>query len=115
MVPFDVQQRWIDGLVVVSVRGDIDALTAPRLTAEILDVLPERPSAVIVDLSEVTFLASSGVTVLVATHEQISKNAQFGVVADGPNTSRPLKIMGIDAFLPLYSTLPDALAVFRGG
>jgi anti-sigma B factor antagonist len=113
VVAFEVRQEWIDRVAVLSVRGDIDALTAPRLTDAILGVVPDQPSAVIVDLSEVEFLASSGITVLVSTHEQISANAQFGVVADGPTTSRPLKLMAIDAIIPLYPTLQDALAVFR--
>jgi len=107
---FDVQQKWIDRVVVVSVRGDVDALTAPRLSDEILNALSEEPSAVIVDLSAVDFMASSGMAVLVSTQERVTTTARFGVVADGPGTSRPLKLMGLDAVLPIHATLDDALA-----
>ena len=107
---FDVQLKWIGRVVVVSVSGDIDALTAPRLSDEILNVLPKEPSAVIVDLSAVDFMASSGMAVLVSAHERVTHIAQFGVVADGPATSRPLKLMGLDAIIPLHPTLEHALA-----
>jgi anti-sigma B factor antagonist len=107
---FDVQLKWIDRVVVVSVNGDIDALTAPRLNDEIVAVLPKEPSAVIVDLSAVDFMASSGMSVLVSAHERVTHTAQFGVVADGPGTSRPLKLMGLDAIIALHPTLEHALA-----
>lgn len=112
---FDVQETWIDRLAVVAVRGDIDALTAPLLSDAIQRVLPERPSAVIVDLSAVDFLASSGMAALISAHELIAPTARFAVVADGPGTSRPLKLMAIDAILALHPTLPDAMAACTQG
>jgi anti-sigma B factor antagonist len=107
---FDVQQKWIDRVVVLSVRGDVDALTAPRLTEEIHAVLADEPSAVIVDLSAVDFLASSGMTVLVSAKERITPGAGFGVVADGPGVARSLRLMGIDGVIALHSTLDAALS-----
>jgi anti-sigma B factor antagonist len=107
---YDVQRKWIDRVVVVTVRGDIDALTAPQLSEEILGALSEDPAAVIVDLSAVDFMASSGMAVLVSTQERVTGTAVFGVVADGPGTSRPLKLMGLDAVIPIHATLDDALA-----
>jgi anti-sigma B factor antagonist len=106
---FDVQRKWIERVVVLSVRGDIDALTAPQLSDAILDALSEEPSAMIVDLSAVDFMASSGMAVLVSTQERVTPTAVFGVVADGPGTSRPLKLMGLDAVIPIHPTLDDAL------
>ncbi len=110
MVAFGVEQTWVGSAAVVSVRGDIDALTAPQLTEAILNVIPEQPSVVIVDLSAVDFLASTGITVLISAHEYIAPKAKFGVVADGPGTSRPLKMMSVDLIFPLYSTLAEALS-----
>jgi anti-sigma B factor antagonist len=109
---FDVQQKWIDATVVLSVRGDVDALTAPRLSEAILDAWGEKPSALIVDLSAVDFMASSAMTVLMTAREHVTPTAWFGVVADGPGTSRPLKLMGLDTVVGLHRTLDDALASF---
>jgi anti-sigma B factor antagonist len=103
---FAVEQSRIAGAVLLSVRGDVDALTAPRLTEAILGTLAEPPSPVIVDLSEVDFLASAGMTALVTANERI---AQLLVVADGPGTSRPLTLLGLDGMLALYPTLGEAV------
>jgi anti-sigma B factor antagonist len=51
-------------------------------------------------------------SVLVAAHEQVTPSARFGVVADGPATSRPIKLVGIADIVSLYPTLGDALADF---
>jgi anti-anti-sigma factor len=95
---------------VISVHGDIDMLDAPRLVEVILDAIPEQPTAVIVDLSDVDFLASAGMTALMTAQNQVRATAPFLVVADGPGTSRPMKLMGLDSTLALYPTLDEALA-----
>ena len=112
---FKAEHHWVDRTAVLTVQGDVDALTAPRLTEKILDVAAEKPAALIVDLSELEFLASAGITVLVTAHEYITEkvNARFAVVADGPTTSRPLKMMSIDSVLNLYPKLQDALDALR--
>jgi len=106
---FEVQQSLVGRAAVLSVRGDFDALTAPSLAEAIFAAQAEQPSAVIVDLSTVDFLASAGMTVLVDAHQKLTPAVQFLVVADGPGTSRPMKIMGLDSLLALYPTLDEAL------
>jgi hypothetical protein len=48
-------------------------------------------------------------TVLITAHRDIAPSARFGVVADGPSTSRPLKKIGIDSIVGVYRTLDEAL------
>jgi anti-anti-sigma factor len=95
-------------VVVLAVRGDVDALSAPRLIEAIGTELEAAADALIVDLTDVDFLASAGMTVLLEGHQAAGAKA-FAVVADGPSTSRPLKLMGLDQELRLYPTLAAAL------
>ena len=61
-----------------------------------------------------TFLASVGMSVLVAAQEAADAMAvRFAVVAEGVATSRPIRLLGIDAVLALYPTLDDALRAVR--
>lgn len=58
-----VEQRVEAGAVVVSVLGEVDMLTAPRLRAAMDGALRSAVARrVVIDLSQVTFLASAGVT-----------------------------------------------------
>jgi anti-sigma B factor antagonist len=94
---------------ILSVSGDVDALTAPELTQAIAAAADESPAVVIVDLSDVAFLASAGMSVLVEAKELVGPNAKLLVVADGPATSRPIKLVGIDKLVSLHPNLDDAL------
>ena len=110
---FTVDESWVDRLVVVSVGGSIDMLSAPWLTEAIDAALAKEPAGMIIDLSKVDFLASAGMSVLMAVHRNADHSRSFAVVADGPATHRPLTLMGLDEVLPLYRTLNDALSTLR--
>ncbi|WP_043986080.1 STAS domain-containing protein [Mycolicibacterium llatzerense] len=106
-----VEQSTIGSVRVVSVSGTVDMLTAPQLEAAIAAAAGDAsPAAVLVDLSAVDFLASSGMGVLVAAHADLAPAVRFVVVADGPTTSRPLKLVGIADLIELFANLDDALA-----
>ena len=101
--------EWVGRTVVVRAVGAIDMLTAPALHDTIQNALTRGPAALIIDLTAVDFLASAGMLVLVDTHGQIAPAVRFAVVADGPATSRPLKITGLTELLALFGTLESAL------
>jgi anti-anti-sigma factor len=107
---FQVQKCQAEQAVVLAVTGDVDMVTAPQLAEAIDAALSSRPAGLIVDLSKVQFLASAGMTVLVTAQAQVVPPTRFAVVADGPATSRPMKLMGIDSTFALYRTRDTALA-----
>jgi anti-sigma B factor antagonist len=94
---------------VVAVGGEIDLSTAPAFEAAVATALKEGPSVLIIDLSEVTFMASVGLRILVATQEELRESVQVAVVANNPATSRPIQMTGLDEIISLYPTLEDAL------
>jgi len=97
-------------LVILTVQGSVDVLTAPQLTEAVAEALTGEPRGLIIDLTTTEFLASAGMTALAAAHEAIAPTGLFGVVADGPSTSRPLQLVGLDQTLTLYPTLDQAIA-----
>jgi anti-sigma B factor antagonist len=109
-----VTEQWIDDrTVVVSASGDIDMLTAPTLEEAIRAAAGKGPAALVVDFSAVEFLASAGMGVLVAMHDELAGNVDFCVVAEGPATSRPLRLVGIADIVKVYATLDDALSALH--
>ena len=108
-----VTEQWVDRTAVVSATGDIDMLSAPALEESIRTALGKDPAALVVDLSAVEFLASAGMGVLVAVHDDVTPDRGFCVVADGPATSRPLKLVGIADIVRVYPTLDEALAALN--
>jgi anti-sigma B factor antagonist len=104
------------GTVLLQVDGEIDTLTAPRMQAGMntaLDALAATPAgaALVVDLSGVTFLASSGLAVLVdGARRATAAGRRLHVVAATRVVTRPLELTGADTLFATYADLPSALA-----
>ncbi|MGH3644688.1 MAG: STAS domain-containing protein [Mycobacterium sp.] len=107
--PFDVRAQSTRDVMVVTATGELDALTAPRLDDAITSALRVPSIALIVDLSELDFLSSAGMASLVAGNRAAGGSKQFCVVADGPVTARPMKLIGLDSELRLYPSMDAAL------
>ncbi len=108
-----VTERWVDRVAVVSVSGVVDMLTSPRLATAIDAALDQRPAGVVIDFTDVEFLASAGMGVLVAAQDKAGADVPLRVVADGPATSRPLKLVGIADIVSLHPNLDEALAAYH--
>ncbi|MDJ0360519.1 STAS domain-containing protein [Rhodococcus sp. H29-C3] len=107
---FDIAIHLDRSTLVLTVSGDLDMRTAPALDSAISKGALTAPAALVVDLAKVTFVASAAMTVLTVAQNKFGDTLQFAVVADGPATSRPIRLMGLDQVFSLYEDLPTALA-----
>lgn len=95
--------------LVLQVAGDLDVLTAPTLMTHLDVALTSGAALLIVDLLDVEFLSSVGISVLVETHRLTEPaGVSLRVVADGPATSRPMRLTCVDEIIDLYPTLAEA-------
>jgi anti-sigma B factor antagonist len=108
-----VEERAVGDLVVLAVSGTLDVLSAPDVEARIAATGASAPAGVIVDLSAVDFLGSSGMGILVSAHADLTPAVRFVIVADGPSTSRPLKLIGIADIIDIHPTLDEALTALN--
>ncbi|WP_420880229.1 anti-sigma factor antagonist [Rhodococcus sp. (in: high G+C Gram-positive bacteria)] len=109
--PLSLDVDVIEGVVVLRARGEIDVLTA-QMFEEALDRAASRlpGSVLIADLSEVAFLASAGLAVLVRCSDDIPDGNRFIVVAHGPTTVRPLELTGLTEVLEVHPSVEAALS-----
>lgn len=99
--------------LVVTVSGEIDVLTVDRLRAAVaagFDQLPDR-AALVIDLTDVTFLGSAGLQALVeATRAARRRREPLSIVVDHARpVIRPIELAGLDDVLALFHTLDQAL------
>ncbi|HEX4252584.1 MAG TPA: STAS domain-containing protein [Pseudonocardia sp.] len=100
------------GAVVVAAAGEVDLATGPKLRTAVAELL-ERPEPVpvVVDLTSVTFLGSTGIAVLVDAHWQAAQlhvPLKIVVAPDGP-AHRTLRTTGVDHHLSLHHDVGAAL------
>lgn len=105
-----VHLELFDNVQVVRVAGEIDLATAPDLR-DPLGEIPSNAGPVIVDLSEVTFIDSTGLSVLVATWKRFNEDdgGGFRLVVSRPAVRRVLDVTGLAQVFAVFPTLTEAL------
>lgn len=94
---------------VVTVVGEIDALTAPELAA-FLTVQLTVAQVVVVDLEGVQFLASIGVAVLVEANELATReNRALRLVYNPQSANLALEATGVREYFTFADSVPEAL------
>lgn len=102
------------GAALLTATGEVDTLTAPRLDAALDELLQADEQVVVVDLTGITFLASSGLAVLIrGAHRATADRRRLRVVTRGRPVLRPLQITGTDSLFDLYTDVDAALAPGR--
>lgn len=93
----------LPGTAVLTVAGEVDTVTAPHLGIALGRLLDEPADVLVADLTAITFLASSGLAVLIqAAHRAEGTGRRLRLVASGRQVRRPLEITGTDQLFDLY-------------
>lgn len=108
--PIAIDTASIDGGVIIAVTGEIDLLTADQLT-EALATEVARHALVVVDLTAVSFLSSSGLAALALAHRAaVEAGHVLRLVAGNRVTLRPIQITGLADEIGVFASLPEAVA-----
>lgn len=104
----DVQVRVADGTTIVTVHGEVDMASAPQLQTA-LEAAQPGGKPLVVDMSEVGFLGSAGLSVLLVITESAGSDGVRVVASEA--VRRPIELTGLDKMLAVYDSLDAALAV----
>src|SRR3954453_8794996 len=101
-----------DHTVLVSVTGELDMATVPQLRAYLRDKTASHPAHLVLDLSRVAFLASSGVGLLMAAHARedgIDGELHLTGVAPNRAVHHVLEVAGVLARFDIHDDEDDLL------
>jgi anti-anti-sigma factor len=113
--PFTVDELDVDGVPVLTVHGDIDIGTAPRLCWRIDEARRKWIRALVLDLIETDFCDSTGLRALAgAERELAAQRARMAVVvpATGP-VARLFDVAGAHELFQVHLTRDEAIAALR--
>ena len=112
--PFAIYKRELDEHVsVVSVEGELDLSTAPRLKWMLLDSLQADGGRVVADLSLVSFMDSTALGVLVGVQRKLEQDARLAIVCTSERVLQIFEFSGIDSAFAIFATVEEALAHVR--
>ena len=99
-------------VVVAGLIGEIDPSNARALGRELTAAVPNDAAGVVLDLSEVHYLDSSGVQLIFELAERLEGRQQRFVVAvpEGGPARRVLEIVALDETAPVVASRGEALA-----
>src|SRR5213595_2105836 len=96
----DVESGTIDSAALLTLRGEIEVYTAPRLRQAIIDLVDGGATRIVVDMEKVDFLDSTGLGVLVGGLKRVKmKDGSMKLVA---NQDRILKIFDITGLSKVF-------------
>jgi anti-sigma B factor antagonist len=105
-----LDERVDEHTQVVAPSGEIDALTAPQLGRHLLGLADEGKTGVVVDLSCVTFMDSTGIGVLLnAVKALATRHGRLVLVCPHERVMRPFEISGLTDKLSIFSSREEAL------
>ncbi|MDJ0657825.1 MAG: STAS domain-containing protein [Xanthomonadales bacterium] len=101
------EARDEDGFRIVSVSGEVDLSWSSDVRSAILDALNQH-SAVLVELSGVSYIDSSGIAALVEGYQTSkSRGASFGLLGISDAVRAVLELARLDQVFPIF---PDTAA-----
>jgi anti-sigma B factor antagonist len=110
-VEFSVAQQEVGGFPVVSIKGEIDVYSAPQLKDALTELLGAGSSAVVVDLTDVGFLDSTGLGALVAARTSATDaDIRLPIVSDRDRILKLFRITGLDGVFEIHPTVDAAVA-----
>jgi anti-anti-sigma factor len=105
----EVQSEDRDGFVHVALRGELDLSTVGKVQDELRRVEAAAPSVVVLDLSKVTFLDSTGLRCLVTADERARDAGRRLVIVRGPDPVQ--RVFAITRLEERLEIVDDASAV----
>ncbi|MEX0286909.1 MAG: STAS domain-containing protein [Paracoccaceae bacterium] len=95
---------------IISVDADrIDAAMAIQFKDDMRSETADGPDRVVLDLTKVDFIDSSGLGAIVASMKQLGQNQKLELAGLTPNVQKVFRLTRMDTIFTLFATLNDAM------
>lgn len=96
---------------VLSLEGQIDLHVSPKVAASIDEIIKERPARLVVDVSRVNYIDSSGLAVLINGMRDVEDYGGIFILAGVQEEVRPiLETARLEKFFLIFPSVDEALA-----
>jgi anti-sigma B factor antagonist len=94
---------------VVKLGGELDLYNAPQVREALTAACADSPQRIVVDLTEVEFIDSTALGVLIEARTKLDNRRAFMLAAPGLETRRALEISGLDRHFAVHNSVSEAL------
>ena len=109
----EIRERQVDGITIVSLKGSIDAMTAPKITEFIQGKVSNGNIKLVADFSGVDYTSSAGLRVLLgAVKETRSQGGDMRLAGVQPDVLKVLNLSGFTNILKMFDNADAAVASY---
>jgi anti-sigma B factor antagonist len=118
LTSFNVEVQSLEGDVhVIAISGELDQATADQLRTPLRETIEDGTGAVMIDMSDCSFIDSTGLGVIVEAWKQLqTRNGDSGALSIcclKAEVRRLLEVTGLDQAIEIRDTRDDAIAVLK--
>jgi len=107
----EVTRREVDDAVIVDVDGDVDVRTSPAVREELLALTEEKSARILVNLSGVPYIDSSGIATLVECMQRVRLfSGTFRIFGVNPRIKDVFTMAKLDRIFSICDSENEALA-----
>jgi anti-sigma B factor antagonist len=105
---FDVAE--LDGWAVVTVTGEVDVASAPRLREQLIGLVSDGRIKLVLDLDSVDFLDSTGLGVVVGALKRArTHGGDLRIACSQPRILKVFEITGLHLAMPIAASVAEAI------
>jgi len=109
----DIQDKQINEVTILTLKGSIDAMTAPKITEYIQGLVAKGNVKLVADLSGVDYTSSAGLRVLLgAIKDTRAQGGDMRLASVQPDVLKVLSLSGFTNILKLFDDLDTAVASY---
>lgn len=109
----EIQDREIKGITIISLKGSIDAMTAPKITEFIQGQITKGNFKLVTDFKGVDYTSSAGLRVLLgAIKETRSLGGDLRLASVQPDVLKVLSLSGFTNILKMFDNVDLAVASY---
>ncbi|WP_051761046.1 STAS domain-containing protein [Herbidospora cretacea] len=102
-------------VTVLTVAGDIDALTAPQFREAVDTAIEQHTTALVLDLTSVAFMDSMGLRVITSAWRRLPAHGRMAVGGASATIERTLRLVDPEHRIPLYRDTATAVVMIGSG
>ena len=109
----DIIEKRLNEIIIFKLKGNLNSNTSPELEDKIFEAIKNESKNMILDFEDLDYISSAGLRVIMKTAKNLKQSEGMIVLCSMQDYVKEVfEIAGFDAYLPIVSTMDDALNQF---
>ena len=109
----DIIEKRLNEIIIFKLNGSLNSNTSPELEDKIFEAIKNESKNMILDFEDLDYISSAGLRVIMKTAKNLKKSEGMIVLCSMQDYVKEVfEIAGFDAYLPIVSTMDDAMNQF---